>query len=72
MKDKMMAWFQTDRKRKMRNASAFALHISDSEQEEHDDAPFLMHKGAKIIGDDYDVFNVNELLDDEGDLEEGR
>ncbi|UIZ29949.1 hypothetical protein KXD40_002967 [Peronospora effusa] len=59
----MMARFQMDRKRKMRNTSAFALHDSDSEQKEHDDMPFLMHKGAKIINDDYEW---------EDDSEEGR
>ncbi|UIZ28647.1 hypothetical protein KXD40_009297 [Peronospora effusa] len=65
----MMARLQTERKRMMRNASMFALHDSDSEQEDYDDAPFLM---AKITDDDYDFLSVNELLDDEGDLEEGR
>lgn len=41
-----MARFQT--KHKIRNASTFALHDSDSEQAEHDDASFLTHKGAKL------------------------
>ncbi|OWZ24060.1 Nucleolar protein [Phytophthora megakarya] len=65
MEDKMMARFQTERKRKLRNASTFALHDSDSEQE--DDSMFLTHKGAKITDDDYDKLNVDGPLDDEDD-----
>ncbi|GMF26175.1 unnamed protein product [Phytophthora lilii] len=72
MEDKMMARFQTERKRKLRNASAFALHDSDSEQEGDDDALFLTHKGAKITDDDYDRLNTDGPLDDEDDSEEGR
>ncbi|CAI5702559.1 unnamed protein product [Peronospora effusa] len=68
--DTMMARLQTERKRKMRNGSMFALHDSDSEQDDYDDAIFLMHKGATVTDDDYDLLSVNELLDDEGDLEE--
>ncbi|POM78999.1 Nucleolar protein [Phytophthora palmivora] len=68
MEDKMMARFQTERKRKLRNASTFALHDSDSEQE--DETLFLTHKGAKITEDDYDRLNVDGPLDEED--EEGR
>ncbi|KAG7399595.1 nucleolar complex protein 14 [Phytophthora boehmeriae] len=71
MEDKMMARFQTERKRKLRNASAFALHDSDSEQED-DDSLFLTHKGAKITDDDYDRLNTDAPLEDEDDSEEGR
>ncbi|ETL99681.1 hypothetical protein L917_03495 [Phytophthora nicotianae] len=71
MEDKMMARFQTERKRKLRNASAFALHDSDSEQDD-DDALFLTHKGAKITDDDYDQLNADGPLDDEDDSEEGK
>ncbi|KAG2786440.1 hypothetical protein PC129_g1564 [Phytophthora cactorum] len=71
MEDKMMARFQTERKRKLRNASAFALHDSDSEQDD-DDALFLTHKGAKITDDDYDQLNADGPLDAEDDSEEGR
>ncbi|EEY63085.1 nucleolar protein, putative [Phytophthora infestans T30-4] len=71
MEDKMMARFQTERKRKLRNASAFALHDSDSEQDD-DDALFLTHKGAKITDDDYDQLNADGPLDDEDDSAEGR
>ncbi|CEG47068.1 nucleolar protein [Plasmopara halstedii] len=63
IEDKMMARFQTERKRKLRNASAFALHDSDSEDEE--DAFFLTHKGAKITDDDYDELNRDGTLDDD-------
>ncbi|KAH7491301.1 Nucleolar protein 14 [Phytophthora ramorum] len=72
MEDKMMARFQTERKRKLRNASAFALHDSDSEQEGDDDALFLTHQGSKITDDDYDRLNVDGPLDEEDDSEEGR
>ncbi|UIZ28693.1 hypothetical protein KXD40_009272 [Peronospora effusa] len=71
MKDTMMARLQTARKRKMRNASMFALHDSDSEQEEHDDAPFLMHKGAKTTNDEYGILDVTGLSDEEDNSEEG-
>ncbi|KAG6616381.1 Nucleolar protein [Phytophthora cinnamomi] len=74
VEDKMMARFQTERKRKLRNAAAFALHDSDSEQEgdDDDDALFLTHKGAKITADDYDRLNADGPLDDEDDSEESR
>ncbi|CAI5721107.1 unnamed protein product [Peronospora destructor] len=73
MEDKMMARFQTERKRKMRNASMFVLHDSDSEQEENDDALFLTHKGTKIgADDDYDILNVDRMSDEEVEDEEGR
>jgi nucleolar protein 14 len=72
MEDKMMARFQTERKRKLRNASTFALHDSDSEQEGDDDALFLTHKGAKISDDDYDRLNADGPLDDEDNDAEGR
>ena len=72
MKDKMMARFQTERNRKIRNASTFALHDSDSDQDEHDNAPFLTRRWAKITDDDYDILTVNRLLDDEDDSKEGR
>ncbi|KAG7387705.1 nucleolar complex protein 14 [Phytophthora pseudosyringae] len=72
MEDKMMARFQTERKRKLRNASTFALHDSDSEQEGDDDALFLTHGGSKITDDDYDRFNADGPLDDEDDSAEGR
>ncbi|KAE9035710.1 hypothetical protein PR003_g8606 [Phytophthora rubi] len=72
MEDKMMARFQTERKRKMRNAAAFALHDSDSEQEEDDDALFLTHQGSKITDDDYDRLNADGPLDEEDDSKESR
>ncbi|CAH0486823.1 unnamed protein product [Peronospora farinosa] len=72
MEDKMMARFQTERKRKMRNASTFALHDSDSEQEENENALFLTHKETKITDDDYDILNGDRLSDEEEEDEEGR
>eukprot|EP00644_Phytophthora_capsici_P009914 jgi/Phyca11/529155/estExt2_fgenesh1_pm.C_PHYCAscaffold_390039 len=65
MEDKMMARFQTERKRKLRNASAFALHDSDSEQEGEDDSLFLTHKGARIGEDDYDQLNADGPLEED-------
>ncbi|CAH0488520.1 unnamed protein product [Peronospora farinosa] len=55
----------------MRNASMFALHDLDWEQEEHDDAPVLMHKGAKITDDEYGILDVTGLSDEEDNSEEG-
>ncbi|CAH0484876.1 unnamed protein product [Peronospora farinosa] len=56
----------------MRNASTLrALHGSDSEQEGHETAPFLTHKGAKITDDEYGIFDVTGLSDEEDDSEEG-
>ncbi|KAK1940987.1 putative nucleolar complex protein 14 [Phytophthora citrophthora] len=65
MEDKMMARFQTERKRKLRNASAFALHDSDSEQEGEEDSLFLTHKGARIGEDDYDQLNADGPLEED-------
>ncbi|GLD94822.1 hypothetical protein PINS_up003447 [Pythium insidiosum] len=67
MEDKMMARFQTERKRKLRNAQAFALH--DSDREDDDDAEddlFLTHKGQRLQDDDFDKLN-REMLDDAED-----
>ncbi|RLN53446.1 hypothetical protein BBJ29_007029 [Phytophthora kernoviae] len=50
---------------------AFALHDSDSEQED-DDSLFLTHRGSKITDDDYDRLNTDGPLEDEDDSEEGR
>ncbi|RLN46436.1 hypothetical protein BBJ28_00008403 [Nothophytophthora sp. Chile5] len=73
LEDKMIARFQTERKRKLRNAAAFALHDSDSEQEEDDEnALFLTHKGSKLADDDYDRFNADGPLEEDDETEEGR
>lgn len=66
LEDKMIARFQAERKRKMRNAQAFALNDSDRDSdEEGGDELFLTHKGSKIT-DDYDQMNDFEP-DDEDD-----
>ncbi|DAZ93866.1 TPA: hypothetical protein N0F65_009588 [Lagenidium giganteum] len=65
LEDKMMARFQTERKRKMRNAQAFALNDSDDEDQEE---LFLTHKGAKI--DDYDSLNQDAFDAEEGEDDE--
>ncbi|TMW59007.1 hypothetical protein Poli38472_007152 [Pythium oligandrum] len=65
LEDKMMARFQTERKRKLRNAQAFALHDSDNDDDDEEEL-FLTHKGEKI--DDYDKLNGGDgsAFDDEG------
>ncbi|TDH69794.1 hypothetical protein CCR75_001286 [Bremia lactucae] len=70
IEDKMMARFQTERKRKLRHASAFALHDSESEQED-DQSMFLTHRGAKIT-EDYDARNHDDEVLDEDDTKESR
>lgn len=70
LEDKMMARFQSERKRKLRNASAFNLQDSDQEGDEEDEELFLTHGGQKI--DDYDRLNADAPLDDEDNDEEGR
>uniref|UniRef100_K3W6F5 Nucleolar protein 14 n=1 Tax=Globisporangium ultimum (strain ATCC 200006 / CBS 805.95 / DAOM BR144) TaxID=431595 RepID=K3W6F5_GLOUD len=62
LEDKMIARFQTERKRKLRNASAFALHDSDDED---DDELFLTHGGAKI--DDYDNLNADAAFEQDAE-----
>ncbi|CAI5737604.1 unnamed protein product [Hyaloperonospora brassicae] len=73
MEDKMMARFQTERKRQMRNAAAFALH--DSDNDEDDDGAdgrygglFLTHRGARITDDD--AKDVEKDVDNGGDRSE--
>lgn len=63
VEDKMMARFQRERKRKLRNAQAFALGDSDDDENDDDDELFLTHGGKKI--DDYDAFNADRQSDDE-------
>lgn len=72
LEDKMMARFQSERKRKLRNASAFALHDSDDEGDGDDgDDLFLTHRGARI--DDYDTLNDDGALEpDDVDDEHSR
>jgi nucleolar protein 14 len=77
LEDKMMARFQTERKRKLRNAQLFALHDSDKEDAEDEDeaggdALFLTHQGRKIT-DDYDAQNADGPMDEfDNDDEQGR
>jgi nucleolar protein 14 len=61
LEDKMMARFQTERKRKLRNAQLYALGDSDQEDKGDNDL-FLTHKGAKI--DDFDLLN-NDIRTEE-------
>ncbi|TYZ66247.1 hypothetical protein PybrP1_009924 [[Pythium] brassicae (nom. inval.)] len=69
LEDKMMARFQTERKRKLRNASAFALHDSDDEGGDGDgDDLFLTHRGARI--DDYDTLNNDGALEPDDDVDD--
>lgn len=67
LEDKMMARFQTERKRKLRNAQLFALHDSDREDDDDEDADgdalFLTHQGRKIA-DDYDALNADGPMDE--------
>ncbi|KAI9919443.1 hypothetical protein PsorP6_017668 [Peronosclerospora sorghi] len=69
LEDKMMARFQTERKRKMRKASVYALHDSDSDSEDEgeSDGLFLTHKGARIADDDYDKLNPDERGEEHDD-----
>jgi nucleolar protein 14 len=64
LEDKMMVRFQTERKRKMRNAQAFALQDSDDEDRDGDEL-FLTHGGQKI--DDFEKLRGETALGDERD-----
>uniref|UniRef100_M4C1W9 Nucleolar protein 14 n=1 Tax=Hyaloperonospora arabidopsidis (strain Emoy2) TaxID=559515 RepID=M4C1W9_HYAAE len=70
MEDKMMARFQTERKRQMRHAGAFALHDSDQEEEDEEKSRygglFLTHRGARITdGDGEDSGQGRDVIEDD-------